>query len=136
MKRFLLAFLAAYIFMFLWGYFLNGVVLKDVYAEAASLFRPRNEMASLFHWILLGQALIILSFIAIYTSGFAGGGVMAGIRLGILIEIAAIGMRMAIYAVQPFPGKLLVLGSVAGLVEMAVTGAIVGAIYKPRVASA
>jgi hypothetical protein len=88
-------------------------------------------MASLFHWIILGQALIVFSFVMIYASGFAGGGIIAGIRLGLLLEIAAIGMRMAIYAVQPFPGKLLFYGSASGLIEMIIVGAMVGAIYKP-----
>jgi hypothetical protein len=132
MKRFVLAFVAAYIFIFAWGWLLHGVVLKDVYAEAASLLRPRNEMNSLFHWILLGQALIIFSFIAIYACGFAGGGVSAGVRLGLLMELAAIGFRMAVYATQPFPAKLLILSSVSGLIEMSVVGAIVGGIYKPK----
>jgi hypothetical protein len=52
-------------------------------------------------------------------------------RFRILLEIAAIGMRMGVYAVQPFPGKLLIYASIGGLIEMLVTGAIVGAIYKP-----
>jgi hypothetical protein len=67
----------------------------------------------------------------IYASGFAAGGVIAGIQLGVLFEIAAIGMRMGVYAVQPFPGKLLIYASIGGLIEMIITGAIVGAIYKP-----
>jgi len=91
-------------------------------------------MLSLFHWIIIGQALIVFAFVAIYASGFAGGGVMAGIRLGILLEIAAIGMRLGSYAVQPFPGKLIVYGSIGGLIEMIIVGAIVGAIYKPAAA--
>jgi hypothetical protein len=33
--------------------------------------------------------------------------------------------------VQPFPGKLIVYGSVSGLIEMIIVGAVVGAIYKP-----
>jgi len=77
---------------------------------------------------------LIFAFVAIYASGFAGGGVMAGIRLGILLEIAAIGMRLGIYAVQPFPGKLIIYGSISGLIEMIIVGAIVGAIYKPAAA--
>jgi len=132
MKRFVLAFIGAYVFTFLWGWLLNGVVLNDVYAETATLWRPRSEMMSLFHWIVIGQALVILAFVMIYACGFAGGGVIAGIRLGIMLEIAAIGMRLAIYAVWPYPGKLIVYGSIAGLIEMVITGAIVGAIYKPR----
>jgi hypothetical protein len=59
---------------------------------------------------------------------------MAGIRLGVLLEIAAIGMRLGFYAVQPIPGKLIFYGSIGGLVEMIIVGALVGAIYKPALA--
>jgi hypothetical protein len=131
MKRFILAFIAAYVFIFFWGWLLNGIVLKDVYAETPTLWRPQSEMMALFHWIIIGHALIVFAFVMIYASGFAGGGIAAGIRLGILLEIAAIGMRMGFYAVQAFPGKLIVYGSISGLIEMVIVGAIVGAIYKP-----
>jgi len=131
MKRFIIAFIAAYVFVFVWGWLLNGVFLKDVYAETPNLWRSQSEMVTLFQSILIGQALVFFAFVMIYACGFAGGGVIAGIRLGILVEIAAIGMRLAIYAVQPFPGKLIVYGSVSGLIEMVIVGAIVGAIYKP-----
>ncbi len=131
MKRFILAFVAAYIFIFFWGWLLNGVLLKDIYVESPNLWRSQTEMMSLFHWIITGQALIVFSFVMIYATGFAGGGVMAGIRLGVLLEIAAIGMRLGFYAVQPIPGKLILYGSIGGLVEMVIVGAMVGAIYKP-----
>ena len=65
MKRFILAFIAAFIFIFLWGWFYNGVLLKDVFAEAQSLFRLREEMMGLFHWIVIGQAGLALSFVMI-----------------------------------------------------------------------
>jgi hypothetical protein len=131
MNRFIVAFIAAYIFMFFWGWLLNGMLLKDIYAETPNLWRSQSEMMSLFHWIIIGQALVIFAFVMIYAGGFAGGGVVAGIRFGILLEIAAIGMRLGFYAVQPFPGKLIVYGSISGLIEMIIVGAIVGAIYKP-----
>jgi hypothetical protein len=131
-KRFFIAFIAAYVFIFVWGWLLNGVVLKDVYAETPNLWRSQSEMMSLFHWIIIGQALIVFAFVMIYASGFAGGGgVIAGIRLGVLLEIAAIGMRLGFYTVQPIPGKLILYGSVGGLIEMIIVGAMVGAIYKP-----
>jgi hypothetical protein len=134
MKRFILAFVAAYIFIFLWGWLLNGVLLRDIYLQTPNLWRPQSETMSLFHWIIIGQALVVFAFVMIYASGFAGGGVRAGIQLGIMLELAAIGMRLAIYAVQPFPGKLILYGSVSGLIEMIIVGAIVGAIYKPPAA--
>jgi hypothetical protein len=95
-KRFILACIAVYVFRFLWGWLLNGVFLKDVYAQTPNLWRPQSEMMSLFHWIIIGQALIVFSFVMIYASGFAGGGVVGGIRLGILLEIAAFGMRAGV----------------------------------------
>ena len=134
MKRFILAFVAAYIFIFFWGWLLNGVLLKDIYVQTPNLWRSQSEMMRLFHWIIIGQALIVFAFVMIYASGSAGGGVAAGVRLGVLLEIAAIGMRMGFYAVQPIPGKLIFYGSVSGIIEMIIVGAIVGAIYKPAVA--
>jgi hypothetical protein len=131
MRRFILAFIAADTFLFVWGWLFNGVLLKDVYAETPNLWRSQSEMASLFHWIIIGQALIVFSFVMIYASGFAGGGIMAGIRLGLLLEIAGIGMRLGFYAVQPIPGKLILYGSIGGIIEMVIVGAMVGPIYKP-----
>src|SRR5438034_7010575 len=106
MKRFILAFVAAFIFIFFWGWLYNGVLLKDVFAEAQSLFRPREEMMSLFRWIVIGQAGLALAFVMIYASGFAGGGIAAGVRLGIMLEILAISARGTIYATQPLPAYL------------------------------
>jgi hypothetical protein len=131
MKRFFLAFLAAFVFTFFWGWLINGVLLKGVYAETPNLWRSQDEMRSLFHWIVIGQVLVVFVFVMIYASGFAGGGIAAGIKLGIMLEIAAIGMRLAFYAVQPFPAKLIAYGSIGGLIEMIIAGAIVGAIYQP-----
>jgi hypothetical protein len=43
-------------------------------------------------------------------------------------------MLKDVYAQTPgFSGKLILYGSTAGVTEMMVTGAIVGAIYKPAV---
>src|SRR6266566_2319964 len=130
MKRFVIAFVAAFIFIFFWGWLYNGVLLKDVLAQAQSLFRPREEMMGLFYWLAVGEAGLALSFVMIYASGFAGGGIAAGVRLGIMLEILAVSARCAIYATQPFPAKLLVLVSIGGFVEMIVIGVIVGAIYN------
>src|SRR2546430_8687777 len=103
MKRFVLAFIAAYIFIFFWGWLLNGVFLKDVYAQTPNLWRPQSEMMSLFHWIIIGQALIVFAFVMMYASGFAGGGVMAGIPLCGLFGISAVGLGLGFFAVQPLP---------------------------------
>jgi hypothetical protein len=131
MKRFITAFIVAFIFIFLWGWFYNGLLLKDVFAEAHGLFRSREEIMSLFYWIVISQAGLAFTFVLIYASGFAGGGIAAGIRLGVMLELFAVSARCGIYATQPFPPKSLVLASIGGFIEMIITGVIVGAIYKP-----
>ena len=107
------------------------MILKGVSAKVQSLFRPREEIMSLFYWINIGQAGLALAFAMIYASGFTGGRIASGVRLGIMLEVLAVGARCAIYATQPFPAKLLVLISIGGFIEMIVTGVIVGTIYNP-----
>jgi hypothetical protein len=136
MKRFIIAFIAAFIFIFLWGWLYNGVLLKDVFAEAQSLFRPREEMMGLFHWIVIGQAGLALAFVMIYASGFATGGIASGVRIGIMLEIQSVSARCAFYETKTFPSNLILLISIGGFIEMIVTGVIVGSIYKPTVARA
>src|SRR5207244_9261416 len=119
-KKFFIAFIAAFIFIFLWGWFYNGVLLKDVFSEVQSLFRSREEMMALFHWIVIGQAGLALAFVMIYASGFAGGGIAAGIRLGMMLEILAVGARCEIYETQPFSAKLCVLISIGGFIDVVV----------------
>ena len=66
----------------------------------------------------------------IYARGFAAGGVRAGVGLGIMFGIIYTGANLISYGVQPFPGDLVAWYSIAGLIEYAIVGAIVGTIYK------
>jgi hypothetical protein len=52
MKRFIFASIAAFIFIFFWGWFYNGMVVKDASAKVQNLFRPREEMMGLFYGLL------------------------------------------------------------------------------------
>jgi hypothetical protein len=130
LKKFLIAFVAAFIFMFFWGWLFNDVFMKDVYAATANLWRPQNEVMNRVHWIIIGQAILAFAVVLIFAAGFANGGVAAGIKLGIMLEILAFGARLMMYAVQPFPGKVVGYMTLGGFVEMIITGAIIGAIYK------
>src|SRR6266481_2155730 len=102
MKRFIIAFIVAFIFIFLWGWFYNGFLLKDIFAEAHSLFRPREEIMSLFYWIVISQAGLAFTFVLIYTSGFAGGGIAAGVRLVVMLELFGVSARVGSTQRNPF----------------------------------
>src|SRR3989442_10459361 len=91
-KKFFIAFIAAWVFVFLFGGFFHEVLLKDAYAQLPSgLQRSPEDFRSHFGWLVAGQILFVLMFIAIYASGFAGGGVASGIKLGIMLTIMSIG---------------------------------------------
>ena len=123
--------MAAFIFAFLFEWLLHGIVLRA--SEAAlppGLARAPADFQNHFLWVVLGQAIMVFMFTMIYARGFASGGVSAGVGLGIMFGIIYTGANLISYGVQPFPGVLIVWYSIAGLIEYAVAGAIVGAIYK------
>jgi hypothetical protein len=131
MKRLFGAFIAAFIFAFLFEWLLHGVILKG--SEAAlpqGLARAPADFQNHFLWVVLGEAFMVFMFTIIYARGFAAGGVRAGVSLGIMFGIIYTGANLISYGVQPFPGNLVAWYSIAGLIEYAVAGAIVGTIYK------
>jgi hypothetical protein len=131
-QKLFIAFIAAFIFLFLFGWVFHAVLLKDTYAALPpGLQRPDSDFKSHFGWLVLGQLVFAFVFVVIFASGFASGGVGSGVKLGILLAFLGIGEHLIVYAVQPFPGSLLVYWSIGAIIEMIIAGAIVGAIYKP-----
>ncbi len=115
----------------MFGWFFHAVLLKDTYAALPQGFqRSDTDFKSHFGWLVAGQ----LVFAFMFTLIFASGGVGGGVKLGIMVAFLGIGTHLIAYAVQPFPGNLMVYWSIGALVEMAIVGAIVGAIYKPGAA--
>jgi hypothetical protein len=135
-QKLFIAFIAAFIFIFFFGWVFHTVLLKDAYAALPpGLQRPEAEFKSHFGWLVLGQLVFAFVFALIYASGFASGGVGSGVKLGVLLAFLGIGEHLIVYAVQPFPGSLLVYWSIGAIIEMIIAGAIVGAIYKPGATS-
>jgi hypothetical protein len=130
-ERFLFAFIAAFAFKVLWGWMFNGIFMRAVYARTANLWRTASEMMSRMQWLLFGLAISTFAIVLIFASGFVGGGVAAGMKLGIMLAIIASGSRLGMFYLQPLPGKLIGYWIVGDVIDMMVTGAIVGAIYKP-----
>jgi hypothetical protein len=131
MKRLFAAFIAAFIFAFLFEWLLHGVILRaNEAALPQGLARAPADFQNHFLWVVLGEAIMLLMFTMIYARGFAAGGISAGIGLGIMFGIVYTGADLISYAAQPFPGSLIVWYSIAGLIEYAIAGGIVGAIYR------
>jgi hypothetical protein len=110
---------------------LHGSILKG--SEAAlpqGLARIPTDFQNHFLWVVLGEAIMIFIFTMIYARGFAAGGIIAGTGLGIMFGFIYAGANLISYGAQPFPGNLIALYGVAGLIEYAVAGTIVAAVYR------
>jgi hypothetical protein len=115
------------------GFFINTVLLADLALANAAAMRPEAELTGL---LPVGFVFLLFGFFAFayaYAKGYEGGnGVMEGIRFGVLVAIivCAFGLIWQ-WILFPITGAYMTAIMIDAIVEMAIYGAIVGAIYKP-----
>jgi hypothetical protein len=96
-----------------------------------TLWRPETDFGNYFPWLVLGQ-LVMAFFLTMLCARFIPpGGAGAGVTLGILMALVFVGVDLIFFAVQPLTTKILCGFIIGDLIEFAVAGAIIGAIYKP-----
>ncbi|MEE8513733.1 MAG: hypothetical protein V3S73_03305 [Gammaproteobacteria bacterium] len=133
MKRFLIACVVVFIFIFAYEWLFHGVLLRDLYAETPTLWRGQANMQGYLHWLHIGQLWFAVLFCLIFVKGYENKGLGEGIRYGLLIGLLFIGPNLIIYAVQPLPAILVVAWSIGGLIEMIIAGLIAAALYRPAI---
>lgn len=129
-KKFFIAFVVAFVFIFFFGFVWHGILMKSAYMEIQSHYRAHDDM--IWPSLLLGHAVMAFFLTWIYASFAGAGGAGTGMRLGILIGLVCVGVHFIRFAVEPLTTKILILGGVGDVLEFAIAGALVGAIYKPR----
>jgi hypothetical protein len=110
----------------------NNVLLAELYARHAGVFRPQAEMN-----VAAGLAATLLGFFVFayaYAKGYEGGpGAVEGLRFGVLVGLLLATFSVAWnYVVLPVSGALAAAWTVDVIVEMAIYGTAVGLIYKPH----
>jgi hypothetical protein len=130
-KKFFIAFIAAFVFLFAFGFLWYGTLMHGVHQEVPALFRPEAEFGSYFPWLVFGLIVMAFFLTLLFARFLPAGGAGAGAGLGILLALVFIGNDFIDYAVHPLTTKILWGWIVGGLIEFAIAGAIVGAIYKP-----
>jgi hypothetical protein len=130
-KNFFIGFVAAFGFIFVFGFLWFGKLMHGIHTEVPVLWRPEAEFGRYFSWLVFGH-IVMGFFLTLLCAKFVpGGGVGACAYLGILIALVYIGNDFIIYAVQPLTTKMLCGWIVGDLIMFGVAGAIIGAIYKP-----
>ena len=115
------------------GFLVNNVLLTDVFAPNVAAMRPEAELMAK---LPIGLVFLLVGFFAFayaYAKGYEGGsGVMEGVRFGVVVALIVTGFGLIWMYVQfPINATMTVAIIIDSIVEFAIYGAIVGAIYKP-----
>jgi hypothetical protein len=130
-KKFFIAFVAAFVFLFVFGFLWYGMLMHGAHQAVPSLFRPEAEFKDHFSWLVLGHIVMAFFLTMLYVRFVPGGGVGAGATLGFLVALVYAGADLISFAVQPLTHKILAGWIVGDVIQFAIAGAIIGAIYKP-----
>jgi hypothetical protein len=128
-KRTILAILAVFIAWSILDFILHGVLLRPIYVNTASLWRPINQMSvTLMYFVTL---VFTVCFVLIYRFLIGQKSLATGIRFGALFGLATgISMGFGSYCYMPIPLTLAWSWFIGSWVEAIAAGAIVGAIIK------
>ena len=115
------------------GFVVHGVLLHNDYAQLPNLLRPEAEAQGYFMWMLLADVLMGFGFTWIFLKGREPGrpAVGQGLRFGIAIAVLmTIPMYLIYYAVQPWPGAVVVKQIIYDVISVLVMGVVVALINQ------
>jgi hypothetical protein len=134
LSRVAIAAIVAWVAFVAFGYLSHAVLMKDLYLAHSLIMRTEIE-ANGYLPLAFGVALLaFFAFAYAYAKGYeGGGGVQEGLRFGVLIGLMLVGFATVWdYMTYPLSRTFFLAQIVDYIVEYAIYGMIVGAIYKPR----
>ena len=113
------------------GFVVHGVFLTELYAGQTAAIRGEGDTTP-----AIGFAVALIGFLAFaytYAKGYEGGqGAQEGMRFGVLVALMLITFAgVWAYVVFPISGSLAAALAIDYVVEFAIYGMIVGAVYRP-----
>src|SRR5262249_26586232 len=132
-KRFLIAFIAVWIFIFIYGFVFHGMIMHSTYQQIPGLLRPDAEFKANFLLLVRGQGVIAFFFTLIFVRGSRSRGCTAGgFRYVLLLGFLLCGADLIRYAVEPLTTTILIAWCIGVIVLFGIAGLIVGTLYKGR----
>ena len=80
--KFFIAFIAAFVFIFGFGFLWFGNLMTGIHNEVPALWRPEADFGGHFPWLILGHIVIAFFLTLLYARFVSGGGVGWGRPLG------------------------------------------------------
>jgi hypothetical protein len=129
-KKFFVAFVAAFGFMFLFGFLWYGKLMHGVHQEVPTLWRTEADFGNHFSALVFGHIVMALFLTLLCARFVPAGGAGACAGFATLVVLVYVGNDFIIYAVQPLTTKILCGWIIGDLIQFVIAGAIIGAIYK------
>src|SRR5260370_31340346 len=104
-KKFFIAFIAAFVFMFAFGFVWYGKLLHGVHMEVPALWRTEADFINYFPWLILGHV-VMAFFLTMLDARHGGGSAGSGACLGFLVALLFAGNDFISYSVHPLTTKI------------------------------
>jgi len=132
-RRIALAAVVAWLVSLAIGVFVNDYLFAGMIADNGAALRSLSDITAN---LPIGLGVLLIAFFALsyaYARGYEGGsGIAEGVRFGVTIGVIIVGFGTVwMWVMFPLNAQFGVAMMVDSIVEAAIYGAIIGAVYKP-----
>jgi len=127
-KRYVLAVLAGFVFVFGFSFLVHGMLLKGLYEQTASVWRPMAEhnMPVMF----LSEFLFAAAAVFFFTRHYEGNGIAGGVRFGVYLGLVLAAINLGTYCYLPIPFSLVASWMVVSFVQSVGLGVVASLVYR------
>ncbi|MDX1518994.1 MAG: hypothetical protein R3318_02645 [Gammaproteobacteria bacterium] len=129
-KRFVLAVVGAFIFIFVFEMLWHGFLMKGLYQATISIWRPQAETD--MRLILVSQFLFATVMAYIYTLAGKHFPDSRGITYGALIGLLFATVDLGSYSYLPVPFSIVAMWMGASILKGLGAGIVIGLVYKEQ----
>ena len=130
-KKFVVAWIVAFIVWMAGDFAVHGAWLAPRYAALAALYRPEADQMQYLAWMIAAHALMAGGAAWIYARGVtAAAWTGQGFRFGLALAVLYGPMYLIYYSVQPLPRTLVAMQGLGCGVVMIVVGMALGFVHK------
>ncbi len=129
-KRFLIATVVLFAFIFLFEWFVHGFLLSDMYKQTSKVWRSIDEMEANFPLLMLFQLCFAAWLSFVFTRLYPEGGLLNGLRYGLYFGVFAGLLSGSWYLHLPISAALGWDWFTTSIVEGLGSGLLLGAIYQ------
>lgn len=127
-KRFFIASVCAFVFVFIYEFIVHGVLMMDLYQQTSDVWRPQEESNMVI--MLLSQFLFAVAVAFFYPIVGLDTDCKKGIPFGIGLGLVMATPQIASYCYLPIPLKISLLWALIVFVKALLTVLIVSYVYN------